>query len=122
MFDCITLTVPASVSALTVVRLTTAGIAAQGGNMDYETMEDIKTAVYEACYAMSVQKYVPERLELVFDKGETFRVTITGQGELRETDGNMPDLDLCNAVLTTMIANVEVSVDETGIRSVVMFA
>ncbi len=122
MFDCITLTVPASVSALTVVRLTTAGIAAQGGNMDFETMEDIKTAVYEACYAMSVQKYVPERLELEFKQGETFHVTVTGAGELKETDGNMPDLDLCNAVLTTMIEHVKVDVDEHGIRSIVMHA
>ena len=122
MFDCITLTVPASVSALTVVRLTTAGIAAQGGNMDFETMEDIKTAVYEACYAMSVQKYVPERLELEFKQGETFHVTVTGSGELKETDGNMPDLDLCNAVLTTMIEHVRVDVDENGIRSIVMHA
>lgn len=122
MFDCITLTVPASVSALTVVRLTTAGIAAQGGNMDFETMEDIKTAVYEACYAMSVQKYVPERLELEFKQGETFHVTVTGAGELKETDGNMPDLDLCNAVLTTMIEHVKVDVDENGIRSIVMHA
>lgn len=122
MFDCITLTVPASVSALTVVRLTTAGIAAQGGNMDFETMEDIKTAVYEACYAMSVQKYVPERLELEFKQGETFHVTVTGAGELKETDGNMPDLDLCNAVLTTMIEHVRVDVDDNGIRSIVMHA
>ena len=122
MFDCITLTVPASVSALTVVRLTTAGIAAQGGNMDFETMEDIKTAVYEACYAMSVQKYVPERLELEFKQGETFHVTVTGAGELKETDGNMPDLDLCNAVLTTMIEHVKVDVDDNGIRSIVMHA
>ena len=122
MFDCITLTVPASVSALTVVRLTTAGIAAQGGNMDFETMEDIKTAVYEACYAMSVQKYVPERLELEFKQGETFHVTVTGAGKLKETDGNMPDLDLCNAVLTTMIEHVRVDVDDNGIRSIVMHA
>ena len=122
MFDCITLTVPASVSALTVVRLTTAGIAAQGGNMDFETMEDIKTAVYEACYAMSVQKYVPERLELEFKQGETFHVMVTGAGALKETDGNMPDLDLCNAVLTTMIEHVRVDVDDNGIRSIVMHA
>ena len=121
MFECITLTVPASVDALTVVRLTTAGVAAKG-SMDFETLEDIKTAVYEACYAMSVQKYAPERLELCFKQGETFHVTITGEGRLKETDGRMPDLDLCNAVLTTMIPNGKVGVDKKGIRSIVMFA
>ena len=121
MYHCITLTVPACVDALSVVRLTTAGIAA-GGQTDFETMEDIKTAVYEACYAMSVQKYAPEKLELCFKQGDTFHVTITGEGKLSETDGKMPDLDLCNAVLTTMIENVKVNVDRKGIRSIVMFA
>lgn len=121
MFDNILLTVPASVETLPVVRLTTAGIAA-GATMDFETMEDIKTAVYEACYAMSVQKYVPERLELCFKRSGSFHVTITGEGRLKETDGRLPDLDLCNAVLTTMIANVKVSVDKKGIRSIVMYA
>lgn len=121
MYHCITLTVPARVDALTVVRLTTAGIAA-GGQTDFEAMEDIKTAVYEACYAMSVQKYAPEKLELCFKQGESFHVTITGQGKLTETDGRQPDIDLCNAVLTTMIENVSVNVDRKGIRSIVMHA
>ena len=121
MNTCITLTVPACVDVLNVVRLTTAGIAVSG-QMDFETMEDIKTAVYEACYAMSVQKFAPEALELCFKQGDTFYVTITGQGNLTETDGRMPDLDLCNAVLTTMIENVSVNVDQKGIRSIVMYA
>lgn len=121
MSNCITMTVPARVDVLNVVRLTTAGIAVSG-QTDFETMEDIKTAVYEACYAMSVQKYAPERLELCFKLDGAFHVTITGQGRLRETDGRMPDLDLCNAVLTTMIENVSVNVDRKGIRSIEMHA
>ena len=119
MFDCITLTVPAKESALPVVRLTTAGVAARG-SMDFETLEDVKTAVYEACYAMTVQKYAPEKLALCFAEGEKFHVTIRGEGALHETDGRVPDLDLCNAVLTTMIPHVKVNVDKKGIREIVL--
>lgn len=120
MFDCITLTVPAKESALTVVRLTTAGAAAKG-NLDFETLEDVKTAVYEACYAMTMQKYAPEKLTLCFAEGEKIHVTIRGEGSLHETDGRMPDLDLCNAVLSTMIPHVKVSVDRKGIREIVLY-
>ena len=119
MFDCITLTVPARQSALTVVRLTTAGVAARG-NMDVETLEDVKTAVYEACYAMAMQKYAPQRLTLTFAPGEAFSVTISGEGALCETGGRLPDLDLCNAVLTTMIPHARVIADERSIRQIVL--
>lgn len=119
MFDCITLTVPAKESALSVVRLTTAGVAARG-SMDFETLEDVKTAVYEACYAMTMQKYAPEKLTLCFAEGEVFHVTICGEGTLHETDGRTPDLDLCSAVLTTMIPHVKVNADQKSIRGIVL--
>ncbi len=119
MYECIALTVPAKESALMVVRLATAGVAAQG-EMDYETLEDIKTAVYEACYAMAMQKYVPEELMLRFLPGSSFAVSISGEGARRVTDGRLPDRKLCYAVLSTMIGHVEVEMDEKGIRRIEM--
>ena len=119
MFECIALTVPAKQSALMVVRLATAGVAAQG-EMDCETLEDVKTAVYEACYAMAMQKYVPESLSIRFAPGPRFAVTIKGEGGQHETDGRLPDLKLCRAVLSTMIGHVEVEMDEKGIRRIEM--
>lgn len=117
MYDGITLTVPARLSALTVVRLTTAGAAARG-DMDMETLEDVKTAVYEACYAMAVQKYAPQYLTLTFAPGDVFSVTIRGEGALCETGGRLPDLELCNAVLTTMIPCAKVIAEQGSIRRI----
>lgn len=119
MYDCITLTVPAKESALMVVRLTAAGVAARS-EMDLETLDDIKTAVYEACYAMTVQKYVPEQLAICFSLDGCFSVSVCGQGSWRETDGRVPDVKLCNAVLTTMIPNVKVEMDQKAIRCIHM--
>ena len=74
MYEGISLRVPAKESALTVVRLTTAGAAAQGCP-DFETLEDFKTAVYEACYAMTKQKVTPEELLIEYAPGEVFSVS-----------------------------------------------
>ena len=79
MVDCITLTVPAKESALMVVRLTAAGVAARM-EMDLETLDDVKTAVYEACYAMTMQKFIPEQLTICFAPGEPFAVKICAEG------------------------------------------
>lgn len=114
MYDCITLTVPAKESALMIVRLTAAGVAARS-EMDMETLDDVKTAVYEACYAMTVQKYVPEQLTICFSLGDPFAVSVCGQGDWRETSGRTPDVNLCNAVLSTMIPHVQVEMDEKAI-------
>ncbi len=119
MKDCITLTVPARVDALTVVRLTTAGVAACRA-VDFDTLEDIKTAVYEACYAIVMQKWAPETLNICFTCAENLTIEIVGKGKVRETVGKLPDLALCNAVLTTMIPHVDVDMDKKGIRGIVM--
>lgn len=119
MFDCITLTVPAKESALMVVRLATAGVAARG-DMDFETLEDVKTAVYEACYAMIVQKYLPENLTICFAQGEVFSVCIQGGGSWTQTQGRQPDLALCRAVLSTMIPHVDIDVEKDTIRCIKM--
>ena len=59
MVDCITLTVPAKESALMVVRLTAAGVAARM-EMDLETLDDVKTILaktyYEGIVLKTVQK------------------------------------------------------------------
>ena len=86
MYEGISLRVPAKESALTVVRLTTAGAAAQGCP-DFETLEDFKTAVYEACYAMTKQKVTPEELLIEYAPGEVFSVSVRGCGARRETGG-----------------------------------
>ena len=49
MVDCITLTVPAKESALMVVRLTAAGVAARM-EMDLETLDDVKTILAKTYY------------------------------------------------------------------------
>lgn len=117
MVDCIMLTVPAKESALMVVRLTAAGVAARM-EMDLETLDDVKTAVYEACYAMTMQKFIPEQLAICFAPGEPFAVKICAEGAWRETAGKVPDLKLCYAVLTTMIPHVKVDMDERKIRCI----
>ena len=119
MQDSVTLIVPAKLSELSVVRLTTAGIASRF-QMDWETMEDIKTAVYEACYAMSVQRWAWESLKLDFSLKENFSVTITGQGEKRETDGKVPEEKLCRAVLEAMIPSVSIDISADTICSVTL--
>ncbi len=110
MVDCITLTVPANEGALMVVRLTAAGVAARS-ELDLETMEDVKTAVYEACYAMTMQKFTPEWLAIRFAPGKDFAVDIRALGAWTETGGREPDLALCRAVLSTMIPHVRVDMD-----------
>lgn len=96
MYEGISLRVPAKESALTVVRLTTAGAAAQGCP-DFETLEDFKTAVYEACYAMTKQKVTPEELLIEYAPGEVFSVSVRGCGARRETGGprSRPEALLC---------------------------
>ena len=97
MVDCITLTVPAKESALMVVRLTAAGVAARM-EMDLETLDDVKTILAKTYYEGIVK--------------------ICAEGAWRETAGKVPDLKLCYAVLTTMIPHVKVDMDERKIRCI----
>lgn len=117
MQNIVTLIVPAKEKELSVVRLTTAGIASRF-LMDWETMEDVKTAVYEACYAMSTQRKSYDSLRLSFSLENEFSVTVTGEGEVRETEGNLPDQALCRAVLEEMIPGVSIEMCGESIRSI----
>ena len=99
-----------------VVRLTAAGVAARM-EMDLETLDDVKTAVYEACYAMTMQKFIPEQLTICFAPGEPFAVRPAPR-RLAGDRGKVPDLKLCYAVLTTMIPHVKVDMDERKIRCI----
>ena len=117
MFEHIELRVPARESALTVVRLTTAGAAAQGCP-DLEMLEDLKTAVCEACYALIRQHFAPEEIRIEYEAGEAFAARISACGARRETGNRPPDAALCRAVLTAMVPQVSVEEDERGICSI----
>ena len=117
MQNIVTLIVPSREKELSVVRLTTAGIASRF-SMDWETMEDVKTAVYEACFAMTMQKWSFESLRLEFSLQDVFSVTVTGQGEKRETEGSVPKLSLCKAVLEAMIPSVSIEMGKDSILSI----
>ena len=86
MVDCITLTVPAKESALMVVRLTAAGVGGAHGD-GLGDADDVKTAVYEACYAMTMQKFIPEPAHHLLCTRRPFAVKICAEGAWRETAG-----------------------------------
>ncbi|MDR3085154.1 MAG: hypothetical protein LBU47_02455 [Christensenellaceae bacterium] len=111
--------IPAREEALFVVRLTASGVAA-GHEVGMETLEDLKTAVYEACYAMMHQKLRPAGLCVEFRAGGDFAVRVSAEGPTEETDGREIDPALCRAVLETVISEVEIEADESGIRVIAM--
>jgi len=117
MKDVVTLIVPAKEKELPVVRLTTAGIASRF-KMDWETMEDVKTAVYEACYAMTMQKWAPEEIRIDFSLAENFTATVAALGEKTETLCRIPELKLCKAVLEAMIPFVQIELEDDCITSI----
>ncbi len=113
----ITLQVPAEEKALLVVRMTTAGVLA-GRGLDVETMEDLKTAVYEACYALLHQRKHPERLEIAFCGEGVFRAQVRCVGERRETGEREIDEKLCRAVLETVVPGVELCPGDEGVDAI----
>lgn len=114
-----TLTLPADEASLIVVRLTASGVASRF-TTDLETLEDFKTAVYEACYAILHQRHRPERLEIHFDIENGLYVEICGIGNREETKERMPDERLCHAVLCTIASEVSINRDDLGLTAINM--
>lgn len=103
----VTLTIPACDNALLTVRLTASGVLADKA-LDLEILEDAKTAVYEACYAMIHQKERPAAVSVVFYTDNDLRAEVSAVGERTLTGEREPDLSLCRAVLETVMSLAQV--------------
>lgn len=114
-----TISVPAKDDSLLVVRLAASGVAAQL-KVDVETLEDLKTAVHEACYALLHQRFAPETIEVELTISAGFSAKVCACGERKRTQERAGDCGLCKAVLDTIIDEVSIEEDELGIRSIFM--
>lgn len=113
----IVLRVPAAERSLLAVRMTASGVLA-GRGLDVETVEDLKTAVYEACYALLHQRMRPQALELCFCPEGDFAAEIRCLGRRRETAERQPDARLCRCVLEAMVPGVEVLAGGQGLETI----
>jgi serine/threonine-protein kinase RsbW len=101
------LDVPASTRFLHVVRLTTAGAAAEAG-LDTAEIEDVKIAIDELCSVAMHGK--EDQLNLVF---EAQHGELVVKGSLPPGPELVVD-DLCHAILSATVDDVSLTGDDHG--------
>ena len=102
------ISVPANMHSLLVVRLAVSGAASP--HFDMDQLEDVKTAVNEACYALIHQRQSFERLMLSFAlEEESFVMTITGNKAHGNPDGMAPDAQMCKSILETIVDEAHIA-------------
>lgn len=116
----ILLEVPAEEEALLVVRLAASG-AASHGSFDMDTLEDIKTAVSEACYLMIHQKNTFERLRIIFSHRDALTIRVLGEGlPCICKEGCQPDTEVCSMVLGTLLDTIQIHTENHDIIAIEM--
>lgn len=114
----VSLEVPAEESSLLVVRLATSGAAAHG-SFDMDTLEDVKTAVNEACYLMIHQQKAFERLRIIFSRESSLSIRVLGEGCCREKLSEAdPDLDVCEMVLGSLVDSIHIQTEDGRILAI----
>ena len=111
------ITIPACHSHLGVVRLATSGVAAVYG-FDIGRIEDIKTAVCEACYYLIGLAHRAPSLcvGFTFDEAEhALCIMAKGVGEADvSSEGRTIDPQMAACVLETLVDKASLSVAEDG--------
>ncbi len=117
----VNLVVPAIEEFFLTIRLTTAGVCSRAG-MDIDGVEDMKTAVAEACYCFINQSSGCESLELNFDcNRERTLAVISAHG--RACGGGyaprapyLPDMAI--GILRSLVDGADVSGDDLGFKQI----
>lgn len=116
----ITLTVPAKKECVLVLRMTAAGICALY-DLPIDVMEDLRTAIDESCDLLLHQDYVAETLTLCCEtKKEGLYVSITAGKCTGTPCDETVDADIAQLIIGTLVKDVILEKDESGVHGVVM--
>jgi len=117
---CMTLTVPAKKECILVMRMTAAGVCALH-DLPVDVMEDLRTAIDESCELLLHQDYVAETLTLCCEaKKDGLYVTITAQERTCQQCDDAADADIAKLIIGTLVKEVTLQQDESGVHGVVM--
>lgn len=120
----IELTVPAEQSMMLVVRMTVAGVMSRAG-FTLDAADDIKMAVEEACNCLMLQSVPCASLSLCFRcTSEGMRLSVKGVGRrdaIREIEADACDMEIIRCILESMVDEVTLDKDESGLRAIEMF-
>lgn len=115
------LVVPALEDFFLTIRLTTSGVCAKAG-MDIECVEDMKTAVAEACYCFVNQSSGCESLEVIYNCDAEFTSVIISALNRNCDRAPKPRMkympDVAIGILHTLVDGAEVSGDDLGFKQI----
>ena len=106
--ETITLTVPASLDYVRIVRLTTSGVASRLG-FDIEDIEDLRVAVDELA-SIVIEHAAPEDLQVVF-KVRDGTLHIEGRAPVGKHAGEPSVEELTAQILAAVVDDYEVRID-----------
>lgn len=116
----VVLELPMTEDSLLIARMAVSGALARTP-FDVDVVEDIKTAVAEACYLLMHQPVAQRRLRVVIAREEAFHARVAGIGEeLTHSEETAPDVDVCRLVLSSMMPDVQIDFDGQRILSIAM--
>ena len=119
--DGVTLLIPAQPEYLLVVRLTAAGLANRMG-LNIEEIEDVKTAVAEACIMLMNQPWEMEDITLDFRHAtDVFHATVQGTGKSDgETKDREQENELSRYLLQALMDDATIQSEDGYIKSISM--
>ena len=113
------LTVAADAESMLIVRLTAAGVLARAG-ATLDRMDQLKSAVEEACTCLVQQELPPERMALRFSCEDDFLVFDCRGCSDPEANGTMDatELEVIRCILNSMADEVKLDVNGGRLRAV----
>lgn len=107
MSETVRIIIPSRAEHLLVVRLAASGICSRLG-MAIDQMEDVKSAVAEACLILINNPAGFERLNIAFEYSDQLCVTVTGEGHGMENNAEEIDPDFSLVLLEALTEKTEV--------------
>lgn len=117
---CMTLTIPARKECILVMRMTAAGVCALY-DLPVDVMEDLRTAIDESCELLMHQDYVAETLTLHCEaRKDGLHISVTAQKCASQQCEEAADADIAKLIIGTLVKEVAMEQDESGVHSVKM--
>ena len=115
-----TLTVPAHEEWALVLRMAVSGVCAVY-DVPVDVMDDLCVAMEESAELLLHQDYAAETLTLLCEaRSDGLHVTLSAQERTPHREENAADADIAQMIIQTLVREVTLCQDESGVHSVHM--